>query len=141
MKHGSSLAFKKLVELPIGIIVPHTHPFARQRAVTLEQALREQLVPYVRKSYANYHYWLSGIVKRARVRPRLATAVDGGVGLIAAVASGPGIGFAPAMLMRVAGHRVKFVALSPAASSLDLGYVVRREQKNETLERFLEPSV
>lgn len=138
LKAESGLVFEKLVELPIGIIVPHTHPFARQRAVTLEQALREQLVPYVRKSYTDYHHWLSGIVKRARVKPRLATAVDGAVSLIAAVESGQGIGFAPTTFMRVAGRRVKFVALSPGAPSLDLGNFVRRGQKNDTLEKFLE---
>ena len=138
LKHGSGLTFEKLVELPIGIIVPHTHPFCRQRAVTLEQALRERLVPYVRKSYADYHYWLSGIVKRARVKPRLATAVDGAISLIAAVESGQGIGFAPTTIMRVAGRRVKFVALSPAAPSLDLGYLVRQRHKSDTLGKFLE---
>ena len=138
LKQGSGLVFEKLVELPIGIIVPHTHPFARQRAVTLEQALRERLVPYVRKSYADYHSWLSGILKRARVKPRLATAVDGAVSLIAAVESGEGIGFAPTTFMRVAGGRVKFVALSPAAPCLDLGYLVRQRHKNDTFENFLE---
>jgi DNA-binding transcriptional LysR family regulator len=138
LKHGSGLLFEKLVQLPIGVIVPHTHPFARQRAVTLEQALRERLVPYVRRSYADYHHWLSGIVKRARVKPRLAMAVDGAVSLIAAIESGQGIGFAPTTLMRVAGGRVKFVALSPAAPPSDLGYLVRRGQKNATLDKFLE---
>jgi DNA-binding transcriptional LysR family regulator len=30
LKHGSGLLFEKIVELPIGIIVPHAHPFARR---------------------------------------------------------------------------------------------------------------
>ena len=138
LKHGSGLLFDKLVELPIGIIVPPAHPFARERAVTLEQALGERLIPYVRQSYADYHSWLSAIVKRARVKPRFATAVDGAVSLIAAVESGQGIGFAPTTFMRVAGRRVRFVELSPAGPSLELGYLVRRGPKNATLEKFLE---
>jgi DNA-binding transcriptional LysR family regulator len=138
LKHGSGLLFEKLVELPIAIIVPHAHPFARLRAVTLEQALRERLVPYVRKSYADYHHWLAATVKRVRVKPRFATAVDGAISLIAAVESGQGIGFAPTTFMRVAGRRVKFVELSPSAPSLDLGYVVRRGEKSYTLKIFLE---
>jgi DNA-binding transcriptional LysR family regulator len=129
---------KNSSELPIGIIVPHSHPFARVRTVTLEQALRERLVPYIRKSYADYHYWLFGIITRAGVKPRPATAVDGAVSLIAAVESGQGIGFAPTTLMRVAGGRVNFVTLSPTAPSLHLGYLVRRGTKNHTLETFLE---
>ena len=64
--------------------------------------------------------------------------MDGAVSLIAAVESGQGIGFAPTTLMRVAGGRVKFVTLSPAAPSLHLGYLVRRGTKNHTLETFLE---
>jgi DNA-binding transcriptional LysR family regulator len=138
LKQRSGLLFEKLVGLPIGIIVPHAHPFARERVVTLEQALRERVVPYVRKSYADYHLWLSAMVKRARAKPRFATAVDGAVSLIAAVESGQGIGFAPTTFMRVAGRRVKFVELSPAAPSLDLGYLVRRGKRNDTLEKFLE---
>jgi hypothetical protein len=59
------------------------------------------------------------------------------VSLIAAVESGQGIGFAPTTFMRVAGCRVKFVALSPSAPSLELGYLVLGE-KNDTLESFLE---
>lgn len=138
LKDGSGLAFEKLIDLSVGIIVPHTHAFARRRAVTPAQALRERLVPYIRKGYADYHYWLSGIVAGARVKPRLATPVDGAVSLIAAVESGQGIGFAPATFMRVAGRRVKFVNLSPAAPSLRLGYAVRLSQRSETLEKFLE---
>jgi hypothetical protein len=50
----------------------------------------------------------------------------------------PRIGFAPTTFMRVAGRRVKFLALSPSAPSLDLGYVVHRGEKNGALESFLE---
>jgi DNA-binding transcriptional LysR family regulator len=138
LKHGSGLVFEKLIELPVGIIVPHTHPFARRRTVTLEEALRERLVPYIRKGYADYHYWLSNLIRRARHKPRLTTAVDGAVSLIAAVESGRGIGFAPTTFIRVAGRRVKFVALSPAAPALQVGYVVRLKEKSDTLEKFLE---
>ena len=137
LKRGSGLVFEKLVELPIGIIVPHTHPFARQRAVTVEQALRERLVPYVRKSYADYHYWLSGIVKRARVKPRLATAVDGAVSLIAAVESGQGIGFARHDLhasRRTSREVRRTLTGYPFFGSR---VPVRQRHKNDTLEKFL----
>ncbi|MGC2578615.1 MAG: LysR family transcriptional regulator, partial [Terrimicrobiaceae bacterium] len=73
----SSLVFEKLLELPVGIIVPHEHQFARRGSVTLDEALSQPLVPYVRKGYADYHHWLSGVLKRARRKPRLVTAVDG----------------------------------------------------------------
>ncbi|MGA7391254.1 MAG: LysR substrate-binding domain-containing protein [Terrimicrobiaceae bacterium] len=132
----SSLVFEKLLELPVGIIVPHEHQFARRGSVTLDEALSQPLVPYVRKGYADYHHWLSGVLKRARRKPRLVTAVDGAISLIAAVEAGQGIGFAPSTFAVVAGRRVRFVPLS-AAPPLAVGYVVRATRPNEILETFI----
>jgi hypothetical protein len=129
---------EKLLELPVGIIVPPGHSFARRSTVTLEEALCEPLVPYIRKGYADYHHWLSGVIKQIRRKPRLTTAVDGAVSLIAAVESGQGIGFAPSTFMAVAGQRVKFVRLSPAAPPLHVGYVVRAAQKSDILAKFID---
>jgi len=95
LKGASGLVFEKLLELPVGVIVPPEHPFARRRSVTMDEALCEPLVPYIRKGYADYHAWLSSVLKRARRKPRLVTAVDGAISLIAAVESGQWIGFAP----------------------------------------------
>jgi DNA-binding transcriptional LysR family regulator len=138
LKRGSGLVFEKLLELPVGIVVPPRHRFARRRAVTLEEALREPLVPYIRKGYSDYHYWLGAVIKRARGKARLTTAVDGAVSLIAAVESGQGIGFAPSTIIAVAGHRVKFVPLSPAPPPLSVGYIVRATRRSDTLEKFIE---
>ena len=100
------------------------------------EALSQPLVPYVRKGYADYHHWLSGVLKRARRKPRLVTAVDGAISLIAAVEAGQGIGFAPSTFAVVAGRRVRFVPLS-AAPPLAVGYVVRATRPNEILETFI----
>ena len=132
----SSLVFEKLLELPVGIILPHEHQFARRGSVTLDEALSQPLVPYVRKGYADYHHWLSGVLKRGRRKPRLVTAVGGAISLIAAVEAGQGIGFAPSTFVVVAGRRVRFVPLS-AAPPLAVGYVVRATRPNEILETFI----
>ena len=132
------LVFEKLFELPVGLIVPPSHPFARRRAVTLEEALREQIVPYIRKGYADYHDWLSGAIQRVRHKPRLTTAVDGAVSLIAAVESGQGVGFAPGTLRKVAGRRVKFVPLAPGAPPFEVGYIVRGKHRSDLLEKFID---
>ena len=93
-------------------------------------------MPYVRKGYADYHHWLSGVLKRARRKPRLVTAVDGAVSLIAAVEAGQGIGFAPSTFAVVAGWRVRFVPLS-AAPPLAVGYVLHATRPSEILETFI----
>ena len=134
LKGASGLDFEKLLELPVGIIVPPEHPFARRRCVTLDEALCELLVAYIRKGYADY--WLSSVLKQARRKSRLASAVDGAISLIAAAESGQGIGFAPSTFTAVAGRRVKFVRLSPAAPPLAVGYIVRAAHRSEILEKF-----
>ena len=136
LKRGSGLVFEKLLELSVGIIVPPEHRFARRRSVTLDEALSEPLVPYIRKGYADYHHWLSGVLKRTRRKPRLVTAVDGAISLIAAVEAGQGIGFAPSTFAAVAGRRVRFVPLSPAPP-LVVGYIVREAHRSEILETFI----
>ena len=121
----------------MGIIVPPEHAFGRRRCVTLDEALCEPPVAYIRKGYADYHHWLSIVLKRARRKPRFASPVDGAISLIAAVESGQGIGFAPSTFAAIAGRRVKFVRLSPAAPPLAVGYVVRAAHRSEILERFI----
>ena len=136
LKRRSGLVFEKLLELSVGIIVPREHRFARRRSVTLDEALSEPLVPYIRKGYADYHHWLSGVLKRTRRKPRLVTAVDGAISLIAAVEAGQGIGFAPSTFAAVAGRRVRLVPLSPAPP-LVVGYIMREAHRNEILETFI----
>ena len=43
LKQGSGLVFEKIIDLSVGIIVPHNHAFAR-RAAAARAALRERLV-------------------------------------------------------------------------------------------------
>jgi LysR family transcriptional regulator, benzoate and cis,cis-muconate-responsive activator of ben and cat genes len=136
LKRRSGLVFEKLMELSVGIIVPPEHRFARRRTVTLDEALSEPLVPYIRKGYADYHHWLSGVLKRARRKPRLVTAVDGAISLIAAVEAGQGIGFAPSTFAGVAGRRVKFVPLS-ATPPLAVGYIVPATRRSEIVDTFI----
>lgn len=135
-KCGSGLVFEKLLELSVGIIVPPEHTFARRRSVTLDEALSEPLVPYIRKGYTDYHHWLSDVLKRTQRKPRFVTAVDGAISLIAAVEAGQGIGFAPSTFAAVAGRRVRFVPLS-GAPPLAVGYIVRGARRNEILETFI----
>jgi DNA-binding transcriptional LysR family regulator len=136
LKGRSGLVFKKLLELPAGVIVPPEYPFAQRSSVTLDDALSQPLVPHIRKGYTDYHHWLSGVLKRARRKPHMVTAVDGAISLIAAVESGQGIGFAPSTFAAVADRRVRFVPLS-AAPPLAVGYVVRASRRSQILETFI----
>ena len=136
LKERSGLVFQKLLELRVGIIVPREHPFAQRSKITLDEALAEPLVPYIRRGYSDYHYWLSGVLKSTRRKPRLVTPVDGAISLIAAVEAGQGIGFAPSTFAAVAGRRIRFIPLS-SAPPLAVGYVVRTTSRSEILEAFI----
>jgi hypothetical protein len=46
-------------------------PLNTHSRMTLDEALSQPLVPYIRKGYSDYHHWLSGVLKRARRKPRL----------------------------------------------------------------------
>jgi DNA-binding transcriptional LysR family regulator len=132
------LVFESLGELPIGIIVAPDHPFARRRSVTMAEALGEPLVAYIRRGYSDYHHWLHGVLQTHPGKTRIAAQVDGSPSLFAAVQAGHGIAFGPPQFVTVAGGRVRYIRIHPAAPPLRLGVAYRPGPRSPRVETFLE---
>ncbi|MGH8018025.1 MAG: LysR family transcriptional regulator [Opitutaceae bacterium] len=75
-------------------------------------------------------------VRRTRITPCFVTEVDGSTSLIAAVEAGQGIGFTPVTFPAIAGRRVKFIAISPAAPALAVGSLTRSGHQNPSVQAF-----
>ena len=138
LKKGGRVIFERLNEMPVGIIVPPRHPFAKRQSVSLDEALSQLLVAYIRKGYADYHHWLASVVKHSGRKPKLATQVDGAPSLVAAVESGQGVAFGPPTFTMIGAGRVKFVPLHPLAPPLQVGYAVRKDTPSNVLSSFIE---
>lgn len=137
LKARKGLAFHPLIEMPVGIIVPPGHAFAKRTAVALADALRQPLVGYIQKGYADYHHWLASVTKLTRQRPVFAAQVDGAPSLVAAVEAGQGIAFGPPTFTKIGAGRVKFVPLEACTPSIEVGYAVRQGANSEALAQFI----
>lgn len=135
---GGGLVFEALQTLPIGVLVPADHEFARRRSVTLAETMAQPLIAFVREGYPDYHLWLSRVIRATERKARIVAQVDGATSLMAAVQAGQGIAFAPPPFAESAGKRAKYVPIKPDAPPIVLG-VVRRAGRNSSVElAFLE---
>lgn len=138
LKKGDGLVFEPLNELPIGIMVSNDHPFAKRRSVTLDEALSQPVVAYIREGYSDYHHWLNGVITLAKRKPRIIAHADGAASLMAAVQAGHGVAFGPPAYAIVAGRRAKFVTIRPAAPPILLGAITRAGKSTPLVQAFLE---
>jgi DNA-binding transcriptional LysR family regulator len=132
-----TVVFEKLLEFPIGAVVPRKHPLARRRSVTLDEVLALPIVAYIHKGYSDYHQFLAATLKHSRVKPRIFPDSDGVTSLIAAIVSGRGIALGLPTFAGVSGGRVKFVPISPAIPPVDVGIVVRKGRLSPAIESFV----
>lgn len=132
------VAFEPLRTYPIGILVPPVHPFARRRAVSLDDALAQPLVVFSRREYPDYHEFVERTVGTRRKSLRIAEECDSGPSLMAAVASGKGIAISPSIVARAAGARLRFVPFTPAPPPAVVGVAYRATALTTPTGRFLE---
>ncbi|MCE9520550.1 MAG: LysR family transcriptional regulator [Verrucomicrobia bacterium] len=137
LKKGGRLVFELLQEMSVGLVVAVDHPFARRRSVTLEESLSQPFVAFIRKGYSDYHHWLDIVVKKARIKPRLAAQVDSSSSMIAAVQSGQGVALAPPTFVTIAATRVKYIPVIPPAPAINLGFVVRTGPATPAVQAFM----
>jgi LysR family transcriptional regulator, benzoate and cis,cis-muconate-responsive activator of ben and cat genes len=58
----------------VRLAVPSSHPFARRKVVSLEEAAREPFVTYSRSEYPDYHDWFESIFAGIAQKPRIVDA-------------------------------------------------------------------
>lgn len=115
------LRFEQLARDALCLAVPHKHPLARRKTVRLADAGREPLVTYSRKEYPEYHESLAELFATLKASPRIAEEHDGINSVISAVEAGGGVALLSESAACLAGPRIKFIPLSPAATQFVVG--------------------
>ncbi|MBL9128929.1 MAG: LysR family transcriptional regulator [Verrucomicrobiales bacterium] len=123
---AQGVTFAPLRTYPVGILVPPTHPLARRRAVTVDDAFTEPLVVFSRKEYPDYHEFVARVAGKRLKHLRFAEECDSGPSLMAAIASGKGIAISASVVASAAGARLQFVPLTPAPPPAVVGLACRR---------------
>lgn len=132
------LRFEELTRDPLRLALAPGHPLARQRSVTLREAVREPFVAYSRAEYPDYHEMLTRVFAPIKTRPRIAGEHDGASSLISAVEAGNGVAVVPASLSCVTGLRLKLLPLTPAPAPLMIGVISQSNGLSSVVEHFLQ---
>jgi DNA-binding transcriptional LysR family regulator len=134
------LRTEELSREAVRLAVPSSHPFARRKVISLEEAAREPFVVYSRSEYPDYHDWFESIFAGIAQKPRIVEEHDGASSLLPAVEAG--IGFAlggfPAGMWE---NRFKLLRLRPEPAALALCIAAPRGSPASRVAQFWECAV
>ncbi len=130
--------FVELTRETLLLAVPPKHKLARNRSVTLDQAVREPLVSYSRKDYPEAYKMVMSLFASSKIKPRIVEEHDSMSSLIAAIESGAGVAVVPNSLKCTAGWRLKFIPFSPVLHPVIIGAYWPKKPMSAAAEKFLQ---
>jgi DNA-binding transcriptional LysR family regulator len=131
------MRFEELARDAWCLAVAPSHPLARRRSVSIEEAAREPLIAYGRNEYPDYHENLAAIFAATKTKPRVAEEHDSVSSLIAAAEAGGGVAVVSESLACIAGPRLKLLPLLPPPDPLVIGAAWPKAGLTGMAERFL----
>jgi DNA-binding transcriptional LysR family regulator len=131
------LSFVELARYAMVVAVAPTHPLAKLKAITLQQAAREPLIGLDRKNYPEAYIETKRLFAAVGLKPNFAEEHEGGTGIIAAVEAGRGIALVPSSLACIVGTRVKLLPLKPALPTILVGAVWQKENEGDLVKKFI----
>jgi DNA-binding transcriptional LysR family regulator len=131
------LSFVEIARYAMVVAVAPSHPLAKSKAISLQQAAPEPLIGLNRKDYPEYHVETKKLFAAVGLKPNFAEEHEGGTGIIAAVEAGRGIALVPSSLACIVGARVKLIPLKPALPPIPVGAVWFKENESELVKKFI----
>lgn len=132
------LRFLELSCEHIRLALAPTHPFARRRAVSIEDAAREPFVVLVPEEFPDYHFFIDEVFASTKFKPRIAAQRDSVAGLISAVEAGVGVGLAGDRFGYLFGQRVKILPITPEPKLVPIGLAAPKARLSPAAEKFWE---
>ena len=118
------------------LAVSHTHPLARRRTVSLEEAVREPFIILVPEEFPDYHCFIDAVFASTKIKPRVAEEHESIASIISAVEAGRGVALAADRFVHVFGPRVKLLRLTPEPMTADIGLAARKGSLSPEAEKF-----
>src|SRR3984957_5517987 len=106
------LKVKLLIEYPVCLALPKTHPHANKAEFPLS-LLKEEPFIGLNRLYPNYGEWLLKFCRRGGFKPRIAKEADGAASALAFVAAGFGVAVVSEPLQKKPARGVIFRDLAP----------------------------
>ena len=130
------LNFEELLTVRVCLAVSSNHPFARRKAVPLDDAAREPFIGLMREEYPRYQEYLAAIFARVNDKPRIVEEHDGWAGVFSAVDAGTGVAIVSDAFTYAFGDRVKLLRLTPEPKPVPLGILTRKGRLSPAAEKF-----
>jgi LysR family transcriptional regulator, benzoate and cis,cis-muconate-responsive activator of ben and cat genes len=130
------LRFLELSREHIRLAVSPTHPFARRRAISIEEAARQPLIVLEPEQFPDYHFFVDAAFASTKNKPTIVEEHDSVASLISAVEGGRGVGLAGDLFGYVFGNRVKILPLTPDPKMVPIGLAARKRTLSPAAETF-----
>ena len=130
------LRFLELSREHIRLAVSPTHPFARRRAVSVEDAASQPFIVLVPEEFPDYHCFVDVAFASTKNKPTIVEEHDSVASLISAVEGGRGVGLAGDSFGYVFGNRVKILPLTPDPKMISIGLAARKGTLSPPAETF-----
>jgi DNA-binding transcriptional LysR family regulator len=130
------LRFLELSREHIRLAVSPAHPFARRRAVSIEEAARQPFIVLVPEEFPDYHFFIDAVFASTKSKPTIVEEHDSISSLISAVEGGRGVGLAGDRFGYAFGRRVKILPLTPDPKMVPIGLAARKGTLSPAAETF-----
>ena len=130
------LRFLELSREHIRLAVSPAHPFARRRAVSIEEAARQPFIVLEPEQFPDYHFFVDAVFASTKNKPKIVEEHDSIASLISAVEGGRGVGLAGDRFGYAFGRRVKILPLIPDPKMVPIGLAARKGTLSPTAETF-----
>jgi LysR family transcriptional regulator, benzoate and cis,cis-muconate-responsive activator of ben and cat genes len=128
--------FLELSREHIRLAVSPTHPFARRRAVSIEEAARQPFIILVPEQFPDYHFFIDAVFASTKSKPTIVEEHESIASLISAVEGGRGVGLAGDRFGYAFGRRVKILPLTPDPKMVPIGLAARKGTLSPAAETF-----
>jgi DNA-binding transcriptional LysR family regulator len=130
------LRFLELSREHIRLAVSPTHPLARRRAVSIDEAARQPFIVLVPQQFPDYHFFIDTVFASTKKKPTAVEEHDSVAGLISAVEAGRGVGLAGDRFGYIFGQRVKILPLTPDPKTIPIGLAAPKRTLSPAAEAF-----
>jgi DNA-binding transcriptional LysR family regulator len=130
------LRYEELFRVRVCVLVAPQHPFARHRAIPVDEVAAEPLIGLTREDYPGYYDYMSIIFSKVKQKPRVVEEYDSYSGIISSVEAGTGVALGPDVLGRSVGNRIKLLQLTPEPKPISVGIVGVKGRLSPAVEKF-----
>lgn len=135
---AKSLAMRVILREPFVVVLPETHPLARQRRIAVEALAQEPFVQVPRHFGPGFYDQFIRLCAQAGFSPQVVQEARTAQTIVSLIAGGMGVSLLPGSIRGFRQAGVLYRPLKPPSPTTDLALIWRRDNASPVLRSFLE---